>query len=119
MDSSGRFLAYSQRSSGASKIFSASAGVGARPAELLIFDEPPLKPTKAYWKCSGIWPPKISVTSSSPTVKLDPGEAWSTPAGSNVTRSYAQRIGQSTFQASFPATCAIGTGPTWAPQAQI
>ena len=32
MDSSGRFLAYSQRSSGASKIFSASAGVGARPA---------------------------------------------------------------------------------------
>ena len=87
MDCSGRRRAYSQRSSGASKISSASSGVGAAPAELLIFDEPPVKPTNAYPKCSGIWPPKISDTRCPPTVKLDPGEEWSTPAGSNVTRS--------------------------------
>ena len=87
MDCSGRRRAYSQRTSGASKISSASAGVGAPPTEPLIFDDPPLVPTKEYPKCSGISPPKISVTSSPPTVKLEPGEAWSTPAGSNVTRS--------------------------------
>src|SRR5271165_3399777 len=63
MACSGRRRAYNQRSSGGSKISSASAGVGARPAELLIFDEPPVKPTKAYPKCSGVWPPKISDTS--------------------------------------------------------
>ena len=84
MDCSGRLRAYSQRSSGASKISSASAGVGAPPRDPLIFDDP-LVPTKEYPKCSGISPPKIAVTSSPPTVKLDPGEAWSTPAGSNVT----------------------------------
>jgi len=87
MDCSGRRRAYSQRTSGASKICRASAGVGAPPAEPLILDEPPVVPTKEYPKCSGISPPKISDTSSPPTVKLDPGEEWSTPAGSNVTRS--------------------------------
>jgi hypothetical protein len=87
MDCSGRRRAYSQRTSGASKIARASAGVGAPPADPLILDEPPVVPTNEYPKCSGIWPPKISVTSSPPTVKLEPGEAWSTPAGSNVTRS--------------------------------
>src|ERR1039458_6450137 len=117
MDCSGRRLAYSQRTSGGSKISSASAGVGAPPAEPLSFAAPGA-PTNEYPKCSGISPPKISDTSSAPTVKLDPGEEWSTPAGSNVTRSYAHRIGQSTFQASFPATCAIGVGPWCAPQAQ-
>ena len=86
-DCSGRRRAYSQRTSGASRISSASAGVGAPPAELLIFDEPPAVPTNAYPKCSGISPPKISDTRCPPTVKLDPGEEWSTPAGSNVTRS--------------------------------
>jgi hypothetical protein len=83
IDCSGRRRTYSQRSSGASKISSASAGVGAPPAEPLIFDRP-FVPTKEYPKCSGISPPKIG-TSSPPTVKLDPGEAWSTPAGSKVT----------------------------------
>jgi hypothetical protein len=47
MDCSGRRRAYSQRSTGASKICRASAGVGAPPAEPLILDEPPLVPTKA------------------------------------------------------------------------
>src|SRR5580693_6198571 len=118
MDCSGRRRAYSQRSRAGSKISSASAGVGAPPRDPLNLAAPGA-PTKAYPKCSGISPPKIVVTSSSPTVKLDPGEAWSTPAGSNVTCSYAHRIGQSTFQANFPATSAIGTGPTTAPQAQV
>ena len=84
MACSGRRRAYSQRSSGGSKISSASAGVGAPPREPLILADP-LVPTKEYPKCSGISPPKISETSSPPTVKLDPGEEWSTPAGSNVT----------------------------------
>ena len=84
IDCSGRRLAYSQRTSGASKISSASAGVGAPPREPLSLADPDV-PTNAYWKCSGISPPKIADTSSPPTVKLDPGEEWSTPAGSNVT----------------------------------
>ena len=46
MDCSGRRRAYSQRISWGSKISSASAGVGAPPAEPLIFDDPPLVPTK-------------------------------------------------------------------------
>jgi hypothetical protein len=117
-DCSGRRRAYSQRTSGASRISSASAGVGAPPAELLIFAWPWV-PTNAYMKCSGIAPPKISRTSCSPTVKLEPGDEWSTPAGSKVTRSYAQRIGQSTFQTSLPATSAIGVGPCVVSHAQV
>ena len=46
MACSGRRLAYSQRSSGASKISSASAGVGAPPREPLILADP-LVPTNA------------------------------------------------------------------------
>src|SRR5579863_2465764 len=118
MDCSGRRRAYSQRTSGASKISSASPGVGAPPRELLIFADP-VVPTKEYAKCSGASASKISETSSAPTVKLEPGVEWSTPAGSNVTCSYAQRIGQSTFQTSFPATCAMGVGPTVAPHVQV
>jgi len=45
MDCSGRRRAYSQRTSWASKISSASDGVGAPPAEPLIFADP-VVPTK-------------------------------------------------------------------------
>ena len=47
--------------------------------------------------------PKMSSTSECPTVNDEPGVAWSMPAGSKSTCSKAQRIGQSTFQTSFPS----------------
>ena len=82
-------------------ISSASAAIGTRPLELDIFDIP-LMPTNAYIGPIGRSPPKISDTSCPPTTHDDPGEWWSTPAGSNTTPSYTQRIGQSTFHTSLP-----------------
>lgn len=35
-------------------------------------------------------------------------EEWSTPDGSKITPSYAQRMGRSTFQTSFPRLCPAG-----------
>ena len=62
----------------------------------------PLMPTKAYIGPIGCSPPKTSPTICPPTWKDEPGEEWSTPDGSKTTPSYAQRIGQSTFQTSLP-----------------
>ncbi len=81
-------------------IFSASAGVGTPPREEDIFAMPEM-PTKAYMGPIGCLPSKIP-TICPPTWKLDPGEEWSTPLGSKITPSYAQRMGQSTFQTSLP-----------------
>ena len=80
---------------------SASAGVGTAPRELLILAMP-LMPTNAYIGPIGWAPPKISATICPPTTNDEPGDEWSTPDGSKCTPSYAQRIGQSTFQTSLP-----------------
>lgn len=50
----------------------------------------------------GCTPSKMSRTICPPTTNDDPGEEWSTPLGSKITPSYAQRMGQSTFQTSLP-----------------
>ena len=62
----------------------------------------PLMPTNAYIGPIGCSPPKTSRTICPPTTNEEPGEEWSTPEGSKTTPSYAQRIGQSTFQTSLP-----------------
>src|SRR5512144_1235288 len=82
-------------------ICSASAAIGTPPFELLILAMP-LMPTKAYIGPIGGSAPNTSRTSWLPTVKLEPGEEWSTPDGSKSTPLKAQRIGQSTFQTSLP-----------------
>ncbi len=96
--------AYSQRSTGASMISSASAGVGTPPLELLILAMP-VMPTKAYIGPIGCSPPNTSPTICPPTTQAEPGEWWSTPEGSKTTPSYAHRIGQSTFHTSLPRSC--------------
>jgi hypothetical protein len=49
----------------------------------------------------------------------DPGEEWSTPLGSKITPSYAQRIGQSTFQTSLPRLNSLSFTVSEKPQAQV
>ena len=78
--------AYSQRSSGASMIFSASAGVGTPPLLEDIFAMPEI-PTNAYIGPIGWTPSKTSRTIWPPTTKEEPGEEWSTPLGSKITPS--------------------------------
>lgn len=82
-------------------IFRASPGVGTPPLEEDIFAIPEM-PTNAYIGPIGWTPSKISRTIWPPTTNDEPGEEWSTPLGSKITPSYAQRIGQSTFQTSLP-----------------
>lgn len=95
-------------------IFSASAGVGTPPLDDDILAIP-LMPTKAYIGPMGCLPPKIP-TIWPPTWKLDPGEEWSTPLGSNTTPSYAHRIGQSTFQTSLPRLNSLSATVSEKPQ---
>ncbi len=110
--------AYSQRSSGASMISSASAGVGTPPFEEDILAMP-LMPTKAYIGPIGCRPSKTSRTIWPPTTYEEPGEEWSTPLGSKTTPSYAQRIGQSTFQTSLPRSCSRSSTVSSCPQTQV
>ena len=114
----GRRRAYSQRSSGASMMRSASAGIGTPPRELLIFAMP-LAPTNAYIGPIGGSAPNTSRTSCDPTMNDDPGDVWSTPDGSNTTPSYAHRIGQSTFQTSLPWLYPVNGAVCAWPHAQV
>src|SRR5258705_1753923 len=76
----GRRRLYSQRSSGASMICSASPGVGTPPRELLIFAMPAM-PTNAYIGPIGGRAPNTSATIWLPTTNDEPGDEWSTPDG--------------------------------------
>ena len=82
----GRRRANSHRSTGTSRISSASPGVGTDPRELDIF-ACPVMPTKAYIGPIGASPPKTSSTIRPPTWNDEPGEEWSTPEGSKCTPS--------------------------------
>src|SRR5262245_55716167 len=95
---------------------SASDGVGTPPRELLILAMP-LMPTNAYIGPMGWTPPKISRTIWPPTTNEEPGELWSTPDGSKITPSYAQRMGQSTFHTSLPRVCSLSSTVSEWPQA--
>src|SRR5690606_18037502 len=117
-DCDGLRRAYSQRSTGASMIRSASDGVGTSPFELLILAMP-VMPTNAYIGPIGRSPPNTGPTISPPTTQADPGERWSTPDGSNTTPSYAQRIGQSTFHTSLPRSCSASRTVSPNPHAQL
>src|SRR4051794_24893289 len=97
-------------------IFSASPGVGTPPLEEDIFAMP-LMPTKAYIGPMGCAPSKTSRTICPPTTNDEPGEEWSTPDGSKITPSYAQRIGQSTFQTSLPRLNSLSRTVSPKPQA--
>ena len=114
----GRRRAYSQRSSGASMISSASDGVGTPPRELLILAIP-VMPTNAYIGPIGGGDPNTSETIWPPTTKDDPGDEWSTPDGSKTTPSYAHRIGQSTFHTSLPWWYSDRRTVSACPQAQV
>ncbi|MBD0688368.1 hypothetical protein BG452_00915 [Streptomyces sp. CBMA123] len=87
-----------------------SIGVGTPPFDEDIFAMP-LIPTKLYPRYDGGNPSKTSRTSCDPTVNDEPGEEWSTPPASKVTPSKAQRIGQSTFQTSFPLSVSDNAKP--------
>src|SRR5579859_4283530 len=93
-------------------------GVGTPPLELLILAMP-CRPTNAYIGPIGWTPPKTSPTSRPPTTKEEPGEEWSTPDGSKATPSYAQRIGQSTFQTSLPRVYSLSLTVAECPHAQV
>ena len=78
----------------------------------------PLMPTKAYIGPIGCSPPKISRDDLPADLRSDePGEEWSTPDGSKTTPSYAQRIGQSTFQTSLPRLNSLSSTVSPCPQA--
>src|SRR2546429_7836711 len=79
----------------------ASAAVGTPPRELLILAMP-LMPTNAYIGPIGGCAPKTSRMICPPTTYDEPGDAWSTPEGSNTTPSYAPRIGQATLPTPLP-----------------
>ena len=76
-------------------------------------------PTNAYIGPIGWCPPKTSDTSSPPTSYDEPGDEWSTPDGSKSTPSYAQRIGQSTFQTSLPRVNSRSSTVSEDPHAQV
>src|SRR3954465_11925248 len=96
----------------------ASPGVGTPPLLDDIFAMP-LMPTNAYIGPIGCSPPKID-TIWPPTWNDEPGNEWSTPDGSKITPSYAQRIGQSTFHTSLPRLNSLSrTVSVWPSRVQV
>lgn len=89
--------------------------MGAPPREPLIFAIP-RTPTNEYGRYTGALPPNTVATSSRPTEKEEPGLEWSLPPASKSTPSNAQRIGQSTFQTSFPPWSVLRSTVSVCPQ---
>ena len=97
-------------------ISSASAGVGTPPARAAHLrhaadaDEGVHRADRLRRRRrprATIWPP---------TTNDEPGRRWSTPEGSKITPSYAQRIGQSTFQTSLPRLNSVSSTVSVCPQ---